>query len=48
MVAIPGVAIRELGMEAVRIWSVPKVVETVVPFHLTTDALVNPVPSTKK
>ncbi len=48
MVTVPGAAISALEMEAVRIALVPNVVGTALPFHRTTDELVNPLPFTNK
>jgi hypothetical protein len=46
MLAVPGLAINELDMEAVRMAFVPKVVESGVPFHWTTEDAVKPLPFT--
>jgi hypothetical protein len=48
MLAVPGSAIREFGMDAVRMALVPNVVDTGAPFHWTTEEVVNPVPFTRK
>jgi len=48
MLAVPGIEIKELEMEAVKMALVPNVVGIGIPFHWTTEDVVNPLPFTKK